>query len=186
MLETVSYTRMDEGSAEDYALQGRKEQTLVDGVADQMLAAVRALEGVRLGLRVDRYEHSLQVATRAHRDGADEEMVAVALLHDIGDFLAPANHSQYAAAVLRPYVSETNYWLVRHHGIFQGYYYFHHIGRDPDERERFRGHPAFEITAEFCEKWDQLSFDPDYDTMPLEAFEPSVRRIFAREPFRRV
>jgi predicted HD phosphohydrolase len=186
MLETVSYTRMDQGTAEDYALQGREEQTLIDGVADQMLGAVKALEGIRLGLQVDRYEHSLQTATRAHRDGADEEMVVVALLHDIGDLLAPANHSQYAASVLRPYVSETNYWLVQHHGIFQGYYYFHHVGKDPDEREAFRGHPAFEITAEFCEKWDQMAFDPAYDTMPLEAFEPMVRRIFGREPFRRV
>ena len=106
----------------------------------------------------------------------------VALLHDIGDILAPHNHSQFAASVLRPYVSEENHWLVLHHGIFQGYYFFHHLGQDRDARDRFRGHPCFEMTADFCERWDQVSFDPDYDSAPLETFEPMVRRLFARSP----
>jgi predicted HD phosphohydrolase len=183
MIETVSYTRMDEGTREDYELALGKARALRDGVADHALGLLESLIELRCGLQVDRYEHSLQTATRAHRDSQDEEMVVCALLHDIGDRLAPENHSQFAAAVLRPYVSEDNYWMIAHHGIFQGYYYFHHIGRDRDERERHRGHPAFERTVEFCEKWDQRAFDPAYDSMPLEAFEPMVRRLFAREPF---
>ena len=106
----------------------------------------------------------------------------VALLHDIGDSIAPDNHSALAAAVLRPFVSEENHWLVKHHGVFQGYYFWHHIGGDRDARERYRGHPCFEMTANFCERWDQRAFDPDYETLPLEAFEPAVRRLFAKEP----
>ncbi|MDH3970240.1 MAG: HD domain-containing protein, partial [Rhodospirillales bacterium] len=135
-----------------------------------------------LGYKIDRYRHSLQTATRALRDGADEETVVVALLHDIGDPIAPENHSEVAAAILRPFISEDNYWLLKHHGVFQGYYYFDKIGRDRDARERFRGHPCYEKTVMFCERWDQTSFNPDYDTLPLETFEPMVRRIFAREP----
>ena len=131
---------------------------------------------------MDRLEHSLQCATRAYRDEANEEMVIAALLHDIGDLLAPLNHSEMAAAVLKPYVSEETYWIVKHHGIFQAYYYAHHIGGDPNAREQFRDHPCFEATVQFCEMWDQPSFDPAYATMPLEHFEPMLRRIFARDP----
>lgn len=182
MIETVSYTRMDQGTAEDYELALAKAHELRDGVADQALGLLRSLIDLRCGLQVDRHEHSLQTATRAHRDGRDEEMVVCALLHDIGDRLAPENHSQFAASVLRPYVSEDNHWMVAHHGIFQGYYYFHHIGGDRDERERFSDHPAYGRTVDFCEKYDQRAFDPAYDTMPLAAFEPLVRRLFDREP----
>lgn len=174
---------MDQGTAEDYALLGRKCRALRDGVADHALALLAGLEGVSLGYQVDRLTHSLQSASRAHRDGADEETVVVALLHDIGDLVAPENHSQFAASVLRPYVSKENYWLVAHHGIFQGYYYFHFLDRDRNERDRFRGHPAFERTAAFCERWDQPAFDPAYEAMPLAALEPMVRRLFGREPF---
>ena len=141
------------------------------------------LGGDKIGYKVDRYQHSLQTATRAFRDSQDEETVVCALLHDIGDTLAPENHAQLCAAVLRPYISEDNYWLVQHHAIFQGYYYYHHIGLDRDVRERYRGHPMFQRTADFCEKYDQNSFDPDYDTMPLEAFEPMLHRLFSRKPF---
>jgi len=112
--------------------------------------------------------------------------VVCALLHDIGDLLAPENHSELAASILRPYVSDDNYWLVKHHGIFQGYYFFHHIGLDRDERERYRGHPMFEKTALFCQNYDQNSFDPTYDTAPIQAFEPMVRRLFDKPPFGRV
>ncbi len=150
--------------------------------ADRMLAALHRLAGEAIGHPVDRFEHSLQTATRAFREGADEETVVCALLHDIGDDLAPYNHGPLAAEALKPYVSAENCWLVRHHEIFQGYYFFHHIGRDRHEREAYRGHPGFERTATFCERWDQRSFDPGYDTMPLAAFEPMVRRLFARAP----
>ena len=128
-------------------------------------------------------EHSLQCATRAHRDGADEEMVVAALLHDIGDLLSPFNHSELAAAVLRPYVAERTYWIVRHHGLFQSYYYAHHTGGDRHARDAYRDHPWYQDTVEFCHRWDQSSFDPTYELLPLEFFEPMVRRIFGRAPF---
>ena len=182
-MQTVSFTRMDQGTAAEYAFLGglwdeHKHQHLVGNV----LGLLGQMRGPTLGYKIDRYQHSLQSATRAQRDGADEEMVVAALLHDIGDVIAPDNHSQLAAAVLRPYVSEKTHWIVQHHGIFQGYYFWHHIGGDRDAREHYRGHPHFEACADFCERWDQTSFDPDYDTLPLEAFEPMVHRIFARTP----
>ena len=181
--DVVEFTRMADGTFEEYQLLSRKYEPLVKTVANQVIGALKLLGGDPLGYKIDRYQHSLQSATRALRDNADEEMVVCALLHDIGDTLAPENHSQLAAAVLRPYISEDNHWLIKHHAIFQGYYYYHHIGLNRDERERFRGHPSFQRTADFCEKYDQNSFDPEYDTLPLEAFEPMVRRMFARKPF---
>ena len=182
-METVSFTRMDQGTREEYAFLGKVwEEHKLEGLVETVLGLLKAMQGPTLGYKIDRYQHSLQSATRARRDGADEEMQVVALLHDIGDVIAPDNHSQFAASVLRPYVSDTSHWLVQHHGVFQGYYYFHHVGQDRDAREQFRGHPAFEATANFCERWDQMAFDPDYDTLPLEAFEPMVHKIFQREP----
>ena len=182
-MDTVSFTRMDEGTAEEYDFLARlwddhKQAHLTDSVLEML----GRLKGPTLGYQIDRYQHSLQSATRAMRDGADEEMVVAALLHDIGDVLAPDNHSALAAAVLRPFVSEATHWIVLHHGVFQGYYFWHHTGGDRNARERYRGHPQFEACAAFCEKWDQTSFDPAYDTAPLEIFEPMVRRLFAREP----
>jgi predicted HD phosphohydrolase len=177
---TVSYVRMEDGTAEDYALVKELAKPFVAATADRVLAYMPQLRFSYEGDQVDRYEHSLQTATRAFRDGADEETVTAALLHDIGDMLAPENHSDLAAALLQPYVSRTTHWIVKHHGIFQGYYYFHHYGKDRNAREQFRGHPAFEKTIEFCSKWDQMAFDPSYDTMPLSAFEPIVRRVFAQ------
>jgi predicted HD phosphohydrolase len=182
-METVSFTRMDQGTVEDYALLTRlAEEHKQATLADNVLGLLGSMRGPILGFQVDRYEHSLQTATRALRDGADEETVVAALLHDIGDAMAPDNHSEFAAAVLRPYVSERTWWVVKHHGLFQGYYFHHHLGRNRDAREQYRGHPHFPACADFCERWDQAAFDPGYDTLPLEAFEPMVRRLFARQP----
>ena len=181
-MEQVNFTRMDEGTREEYAFLAQNPIKDCAAVAAGALGLLTQMAGPKFGYRVDRYEHSLQSATRAQRDGADEETIVCALLHDIGDVLAPDNHSQFAAAMLRPYVSEQNHWIVRHHGLFQGYYYYHHVGLDRDARERYRGHPHFEACADFCERWDQMSFDPAYDSLPLEAFEPMVYRLFAREP----
>ena len=178
--ETVAFTSMAEGTREDYELL---EARFAEGTADRVLAQLHALAGSLSGYKVDRLEHSLQCATRAYRDGADEEMVVAALLHDIGDLLSPSNHSELAAAVLRPYVSEKTYWIVRRHGLFQSYYYAHHTGGDRNARDTYRNHPWYQDTVDFCERWDQSSFDPDYQSLPLEFFEPMVRRIFAREPF---
>ena len=180
---TVTFTSMAEGTREDYELLGRLEAEFAAKTADRVLEQLRGLAGSLSGYKVDRLEHSLQAATRAHCDGADEEMVVALLLHDIGDLLSPHNHSELAAAVLRPYVSEKTYWIVRHHGLFQSYYYAHHHGGDRNARDRYRDHPWYQDTVDFCHRWDQPSFDPDYKWLALEVFEPMVRRIFAREPF---
>ncbi len=179
----VSYRRMKDGTKEDYTLITENTEAFKLHTAERLLRYVDTLlEGIP-GDQVDCREHSLQTASRAFRDDADEETVVAALLHDIGVAFAPDSHDRLAAEVLGPYVGWETCWLVRHHGIFQGYYYFHHVGKDREAREKYRGHPAFEKTAAFCEKWDQAAFDPDYDTMPLTAFEPMVQRIFARDPW---
>ena len=183
-MRKVTFTRMQDGTREDYLMIEEAERQHAEGVVDRILAQLRALKDEPLPLQVDRLEHCLQAATRAHRDGADEEMVVAALLHDIGDELAPYNHCELAAAILRPYVSEQTYWVVKYHGEFQAHFYAHHFGSDPNTRDRHRNNPHFQACADFCEKWDQEAFDPNYDSLPLEFFEPKVRRIFAREPFK--
>lgn len=182
-MDTVEFRHMKDGSQADYELLDRYERQHAAALPDRILDTLRALDGSLDGYRVSRLEHSLQTATRAENDGADEELVFAALLHDIGDMLAPENHSQFAASVIRPYVREEVSWIVEHHGVFQMYYYAHHVGGDRNAREAYRDHPWFEACAHFCERWDQASFDPDYPTLPLEHFEPLVRRIFARKPF---
>jgi len=179
----VSFTRMDRGSAEDFQLLARLEEAERPRTAERVLSLLEGLREASSGYRVDRLTHSLQTATRALHDEADEESVVCALLHDIGDLHAPDNHAAFAATILAPYVSERSEWIVRHHGIFQGYYYAHHWGRDRHARERFRAHRWFADCARFCERWDQVSFDPDYDTLELETFVPMVERIFARPSF---
>ena len=146
-------------------------------MSDRLLELLKAMKGDKLGYQVDRYTHSLQSATRAESDGADEETVVCALLHDLGDVIAPDNHSEVIASILRPYISVKNHWVLKHHGLFQGYYYFHHIGGDRNARERYKDHPFYQDCVDFCEKWDQTSFDPDYPTQPLEYFEPMVRKV---------
>ncbi len=180
MTDAVSFTRMDQGTQDDYALLARLEAEEAEGFADRVLGWLRQMDGPA-GYRITRLEHSLQAATRAVRAGEDEETVVCVLLHDVGDVLAPANHSAVAAEVLRPFVSERNYWIVRHHGVFQGYYYFHHFGQDRHARDRYRNHPLYQATIDWCQNYDQVSFDPDYDWEPLEFFEPMVRRVLAPE-----
>jgi predicted HD phosphohydrolase len=170
---------MRDATREDYQKIGRHSLEFFSGLPDRILAHLRLLEGDTGGYAVDRLTHSLQSATRARRDGQDDEYVVCALLHDIGDTLASTNHADLAATILEPFVSEKNHWIVKHHGIFQGYYFFHHLGLDRDMRDRFRDHEWFRDCAAFCEKYDQNSFDAGYDTLPLEAFDASVRKVFA-------
>ena len=172
---------MEHGTQADYDLLARFHAADDANLADRILDLLRSMDG-ESPYRISRLGHSLQTATRAERDGADDETVVCALLHDIGDVLAPANHSEFAAVILAPYISETNLWIVKHHGVFQGYYYFHFYGQDRDARERYREHPHYQACVDFCANWDQTSFDPDYDTLPLEHFEPRVRALFAQEP----
>jgi len=177
--DRATFRAMTEGTAEDWQKIWAQVGQLRDGLADRVLDHLRLLDGDYGGFPVDRLTHSLQTATRAQRDGRDDEYVVCALLHDIGDTLASANHAQLAATILEPFVSEKNRWIVEQHAIFQGYYFFHHLGLDRNMRDRFRDHEWFRDCAEFCEKYDQNSFDPAYDTLPLEAFEPALRKVFA-------
>ena len=176
-MKSVSFTRMADGTAEEYAFLTPLYEKCRSGVSDRLLELLKAMKGDKLGYQVDRYTHSLQSATRADLDGADEETIVCALLHDLGDVIAPDNHSEVIASILRPYISEKNHWVLKHHGLFQGYYYFHHIGGDRNARERYKDHRFYQDCVDFCEKWDQTSFDPDYPTLPLEYFEPMVRKV---------
>ena len=176
----VSFTRMADGTAEDYALLARIEAQEMASFSDRVLGWLMTMQDSS-GYPVSRLEHSLQAATRAHRAGEDEETVVCVLLHDVGDYLSPANHSEVAAAVLRPYVSEKNYWIVKHHGVFQGFYYFQHTGEDPLARDRWKDHPHYQATIDFCANYDQVSFDPAYPSESLDFFEPMVRRILSED-----
>ena len=183
-MSKVSFKEMKKGTKEDYLLLDKHEQKFVKGTADRILNFMSTLTETLEGYQVSRLEHSLQTATRALKDGASDEMIVAALLHDIGDELAPLNHSEYAAAVLKPYVSEKTHWIVEKHGIFQMYYYAHHLGGDKNARDKFKGHKYYKDTVNFCEKWDQKSFDPNYESLSLKDFEPYVRRIFNRKPYK--
>lgn len=182
-METVAFRQMKEGTREDYLLLERREEAFNAGLVDRLLAALGRLDQGLSGYRVTRLEHSLQTAARAEADGADEDLIVAALLHDLGDELAPQNHSRLAASIVRPYVRAEVTWIVQHHGLFQAYYYAHHLGGDPHERDRYRDHPWYQSCVDFCERYDQAAFDPDYPTPPLSHFEPMLRRVFARRPF---
>jgi predicted HD phosphohydrolase len=182
MTRTVSFRQMKDGTREDYLLLDESERRYAAGLADRVLESLKRLDHSLEGYPVSRLQHSLQVATRALRDSADEEMIVAALLHDIGDELAPYNHAELAAGILRPYVRPEVTWIVAQHGLFQNYYYVHHFGGDRHARERLREHPWYPACVHFCAAWDQCSFDPDYPAEPLATFEPLVRRIFARPP----
>ncbi len=178
--EQTTFTAMRDSVPEDYQIIARHSANFFSGLPGRVLTHLALLAGDTGGYAVDRLTHSLQTATRAQRDGRDDEYVVCALIHDIGDTLATANHADLAATILEPFVDEKNLWIVKQHAIFQGYYFFHHLGLDRDMRDRFREHPWWRDCAEFCEKYDQNSFDPDYDTLPLEAFEPALRKVFAK------
>jgi predicted HD phosphohydrolase len=176
----VSFHRMEDGTREDYALLDRAEREYVLALPDRLLAALGKLDHSLQGYPVSRLGHSLQTATRALKDGADDELIVAALIHDLGDDLAPYNHSEIAAGIIRPYVRPEVTWIVEQHGLFQTYYYAHHYDRDRNAREKFRDHPWYQACKDFCADWDQCSFDPGYPSEPLSAFESRVREIFSR------
>jgi len=175
----AKFHAMIDGTQEEWMVISRAAAEFGRGLPDRIIAHLKLLEGDCGGFAVDRLEHSLQTATRAHQAGMDEEYVVCALLHDIGDTLGPRNHADVAAAIVQPYVSERNHWMVANHAIFQGYYFFHHLGLDRNMRDQFRGHPDFEYTAQFCHLFDQEAFDPNFKSMPLEAFTPMLQRVLA-------
>jgi len=176
----ATFRSMDEASAADWQAIGSHFGPFANQLADRVLTHLKLLDGDYGGFPIDRLQHSLQTATRAHRGGEDEPYVVMALLHDIGDTLGSYNHPDIAAAILRPFVAEKLHWMCQNHGIFQGYYFFHYLGMDRNMRDGLRGHEHFEDTARFCELYDQTAFDSSYDTAPLDFFEPMVRRLFAR------
>lgn len=178
--ERAGFHHMKDGTQEDWAIIAGEVKGFAEGLPQRILQHLRLLDGDYGGFPVDRLTHCLQTATLAHKDGKDEEYVVCALLHDIGDTLGSYNHADVAAVLLEPFVSEENYWMIKHHGIFQGYYFFHYLGMDRDQHEQFRDHPCYEYTREFIEKYDAPAFDPDAETYPLEFFEPMVANVFAK------
>ncbi len=184
MYEHVNFVNMKDGTREEYELLARLEKPYLALTADRVLEELkRAGEATLEGYKITRLQHGLQSGTRALRDGADLDWVVGALLHDIGDGLAPQNHDKMSAEVIRPFVRWDVAWTVEHHGIFQMLYYGHHYGWDRNARDQFKDHPVFDNCAEFCERWDQSSFDPDYPTETLEIFEPMVREVFGRKAY---
>ena len=180
----VKFTEMKDGDKEDYLLLKELEKSYVSMTSDRIIEELKRQGTISLeGYQITRLEHGLQSGTRAFRDGADIDWIIGALLHDIGDGLAPQNHDRMSAEVIRPFVREEVSWVVEHHGIFQMIYYAHHYGWDKDARDRFKDHPCFDMCSKFCERWDQKSFDPDYPSKTIEYFEPMVEEVFSRKAF---
>ena len=175
----AGFTHMQDGTQQDWAIIAADFSAYARQLPGRILTHLKLLDGDFGGFPVDRLTLSLQTATRAYRDGRDEEYVICALLHDIGDTLGAYNHPDIAAAILKPFVSAENLWMVEKHGIFQGYYFFHHLGMDRHLREQFSGHPQYQATIDFCAKYDAAAFDAEYDTLPLSFFEPMLERVFA-------
>tara|TARA_A100001011_G_scaffold118332_1_gene124851 strand:- start:378 stop:932 length:555 start_codon:yes stop_codon:yes gene_type:complete len=182
-MKQVNFIQMKDGTKEDYLLLDKHEKKFIDSTADRIMKFMSGLTKTLEGYKINRLEHSLQTATRALNDRANDELIVAALLHDIGDELAPLNHSEYAATVLKPYVSEKTRWIVEKHGEFQMYYYAHHLGGNRNQREKYKGHKYYEDTINFCENWDQKSFDPNFKSLSLKEFEPFVKKIFSRKPY---
>ena len=182
-MEQVKFTKMEDGDAEDYLFLNEHEIEYTKGTAHRLLNALVNLDESLSGYQISRLGHSVQSATRAWRDGADIDWVVSALLHDIGDIFAPYNHDEYAATILKPFVREQCRWVVEKHGDFQMIYYGHLVGGNQHKRDKFKGHEFFNDCVEFCERWDQTSFDPSYDDLPLDFFRPMVEEVFARDPY---
>ena len=178
--KSAQFRTMTEGTQEDWDIIRAHMTPFSAKGGARVLDHLRLLDGDFGGFPVDRLTHCLQTATRAYRDGRDEEYIVMALLHDIGDTLGAYNHPDIAAAILKPFVSEELHWIVQHHGIFQGYNFFHYLGLDRNMRDQYADHPYYAATAEFIEKYDCPAFDPDYDTLPLEFFEPMVMKLFEK------
>ena len=174
----ASFTSFEESTKEDWDLIMSQRGELEGSLPDRILEQMEHLRNDYGGFPVDRLEHSVQTATRAERDGRDDEYVLCALLHDLGDPLAPFNHPEIAAAIVKPFVSEANHWMVEHHGIFQGYYFWHHIGLDRNTRDHFSDHQYYDRCEEFCAEYDGPAFDPKYQSNPIKHYEPLIRDVF--------
>ena len=182
-MKKVSFTKMKDGTKDEYLFLDKLEKEYISGTGERIIKYLQQYDGTIEGYQVSRLEHTLQAATRAVKDNASDEMVVATLLHDIGDDLAPANHAEYAAAILKPYVSEKTYWIVLKHGEFQMFYYAHHLGADKNKRDQYKDHKYYEDCVKFCELWDQSSFDPNFKSFKLDYFEPLIRKVFSRKPY---
>ena len=182
-MKKVSFTEMKKGTKKDYLFLDKHEKDFANKTAERILKFMSNLTETLEGYQISRLEHSLQSATRAYKNKESEEMIVATLLHDIGDELAPMNHSEYAAAILKPYVSEKTHWIIEKHGEFQMYYYAHHLGGNRNKRDKYKSHKYYQDTINFCEQYDQNSFDPNYKSLPLEFFRPMVKKIFSRKPY---
>ena len=176
----VSFTQMKDGTQADYEFLEQLENDHISGLPDRIMKALAGLSDGLAGYKIDRLQHSLQTATRAEDEGASIDWIVAALVHDIGDDLAPLSHSEFAAALLKPFVSEEIVWVIEKHGLFQAYYYAHHVRGDRHARDKYKDHPFYNQCVHFCEAWDQASFDPNYPTRSLDHFEPMVREVFSR------
>ena len=179
-MKKVNFTNMSEGTAEEYEFLDELELQFKKELPSKLMKALAELEHSLSGYQLSRLDHVLQAATRALNAGESEQMIIAALLHDIGDELAPYSHSEMAAAILRPFVNDEIYWVIKHHGLFQMYYYAHHSGGDRNARDCFKNHPYYETAVRFCHEYDQNCFDPEYESKPLEFFEPLMQRVFAK------
>ncbi|WP_343115726.1 HD domain-containing protein [Ostreiculturibacter nitratireducens] len=175
-----TWTRMEDATKEDFLAVMDYEEEFNAGLVNRLLDAIRSLDEDWTPYPINRYQHCLQSATRAYEDGADEEIVVAALIHDVGDILSPYNHGELAAAIAKPYMSEKACWILKHHCVFQGHYYNHHLGGDRNARDKYRDSPYYDDCVYFCHNYDQNAFDPEYPTKPLEFFEPMVRRVFSK------
>ncbi len=178
-MKTVDFVHMSEGTAREYEFLFGLEKEYVKSLPDRLMKTLEGLQNTLPGYKVSRLEHSLQSATHAYNAGEPEEMVVAALLHDIGDELAPVSHSEMAASILRPYVSDHIYQIIKHHGLFQTYYYHHYFGKDRYARDQFKDTSWYQDCVNFCENYDQNCFDPDFESKPLEFFRPMVERVFS-------
>ena len=177
----ATFTRMDESTAEEWALMEAEDDGLLDALPDRILDLLRLLESDTGGFAVDRLTHSLQTAHRAEMDGRDDAYIVCALVHDIGDTLTPLNHADLGAAIVKPWVSEAYHWMVQHHDVFQGYYFWHYLGLDRNARDALKSHDFYEVGEAFVDKYDMLAFDPDYPTPPLAHYEPLLRGFFVEQ-----
>lgn len=179
-MDKVNFTRMENGTSEEYIFLEELEYDYKKNLPYKLIEALSHLENTLSGYQISRLDHVLQAATRAYEAKESEQMIIAALLHDIGDELAPYSHSEMAASILRPFVNEEIYWVVKHHGLFQMYYYAHHSGGDRNARDQFKDHPYYETAVHFCHEYDQNCFDPNYPNKPLSFFEPMLRRVFEK------
>ncbi|KXS20757.1 hypothetical protein M427DRAFT_142532 [Gonapodya prolifera JEL478] len=175
----ANFKSMDRSTQEDWNIIMPQAMDFGRNLSNRVIKHLKLLDGDFGGFPVDRLTHCVQTASRAHRDGKDDEYVVAALLHDIGDTLGSSNHADIAAAILKPFVSEKLHWIIEHHAEFQGRYFFNYIGLDQNMHEKYRDHPWYKEAWEFVNKYDCPAFDPEYESEPLEFFIPMVERVFA-------